>query len=92
MGPTVFIQPVQVAIDLDRPLRPGDALVVEARQDAGEGELVVADGKEGAVVGRYTAARSDLLVVSLETPGEPRRVPWNTLRLRGVVIGLRSAL
>jgi SOS-response transcriptional repressor LexA len=88
----VFIQPVHVAIDLDRPLRPGDALVVEARQEAREGELVVAEEEGEAVVGRYTAARPHLVVVSLETVGEPRRVRRDTLRLRGVVIGLRSTL
>jgi SOS-response transcriptional repressor LexA len=92
MGPTVFIQPVHVAIDLGRSLRPGDALVVEARQDVREGELLVAETEEGAVVGRYTATGPHLLVVSLDAPGEPRRVSRNSLRLRGVVIGLRSAL
>ena len=92
MGPSVFIQAVNVAVDLDRPLRPGDALVVEARQEVEEGELVVAEGEGGTVVGRYTATRSHVLVVSLEIAGEPRHVHRDTLRLRGVVIGLRSAL
>ena len=92
MGPSVFIQPVKVGVDLDRPLRAGDALVVEARQNAREGELVVAEGEGGAVVGRYTTAQPDLLVVPIEIPGQPRRVHRDTLRLRGVVIGLRSAL
>jgi SOS-response transcriptional repressor LexA len=92
MSPPVFIQPVRVAVHLDRPLRPGDALVVEARQDAGEGDLFVAEGEEGVVVGRYTTSRTDLEVVSLEAAGKPRRVRRDALRLRGVVIGLRSAL
>lgn len=92
MGPAVFIQPVKVEVDLGRLLHPGDALVIEARQRAREGELVVAEGEGGAVVGRYTTAGPDLLMAPLEVPGEPRRMQRDTLRLRGVVIGLRSAL
>lgn len=88
----VFVQPVGVEVDLDRRLRRGDALIVEARESVRDGELVVAEAAGGAVVGRYTAARADLLVYPLEVPGAPQRVQRARLRVRGVVIGLRSAL
>lgn len=88
----VFVQPVGVEVDLDRRLRCGDALIVEARESVRDGEIVVAEADDGAVVGRYATAQSDVLVYPLETPGAPRRVPRAGLRLRGVVIGVRSAL
>ena len=88
----VFVQPVAVEVDLDRRLRRGDALIVEARESARDGEIVVAETDAGAVIGHYATAQPDVLVYPLEAPGAPRRVPRAGLRLRGVVIGLRSAL
>lgn len=88
----VFVQAVGVDVDLDRRLRRGDALIVEMRDNVRDGEIVVAEVEDGAVVGRYATAQADLLVYPLETPGAPRRVARAGLRLRGVVIGLRSAL
>ena len=92
MSTHVFVQPVGVDVDLDRRLRRGDALIVEARGDARDGEVVVAETEDGAVIGRYAAAQDDVLVYALETAAAPRRVPRAGLRLRGVVIGWRSAL
>ncbi|MFQ5600690.1 MAG: hypothetical protein ACE5G2_09050 [Candidatus Krumholzibacteriia bacterium] len=92
MDTQVFIQPVEVEVDLDRRLRNGDALIVEARDTVRDGELVVAEGESGAVVGRYVATEPELLVYPLEKPGTPARVRREALRVRGVVIGLRSAL
>ena len=92
MQARVFVQPVGVEVDLDRRLHRGDALIVETRENARDGELVVAEADGGAVVAHYAATRPDVLVYPLEAPGAPRRVPRAGLRLRGVVIGLRSAL
>ncbi len=88
----VFVQSVEVEVDLDRRLQRGDALIVEGRQTVRDGELVVADGDTGTVVGRFTAAQPDMLVYPLAAQGGPRRVRREALRVRGVVIGLRSAL
>jgi SOS-response transcriptional repressor LexA len=92
METRVFVQNVAVEVELDRRLRSGDALIVEARQDVRDGELVVADGEGGAVVGRYAATQPELLAYPLEFPGAPQRLRRDALRVRGVVIGLRSAL
>ena len=67
-------------------------LIIEARRDVRDGELVVAEGDGGAVVGRYVAAQPELLVHPLHTQGGPQRVQRQSLRVRGVVIGVRSAL
>jgi SOS-response transcriptional repressor LexA len=88
----VFVQSVENEVDLDRRLRRGDALIVEERQTVRDGELVVAEADSGAVVGRFAAAQPDMLVYPLAAPGGPRRVRHEALRVRGVVIGLRSAL
>ncbi|HZM16179.1 MAG TPA: S24 family peptidase [Candidatus Krumholzibacteria bacterium] len=92
METQVFVQTVGVEVELDRRLRRGDVLIVEARRDVRDGELVVAEGDGGAVVGRYAAAQPELLVHPLQTQGGPQRVQRQSLRVRGVVIGVRSAL
>lgn len=92
METQVFVQTVGVEVELDRRLRRGDVLIIEARRDVRDGELVVAEGDGGAVVGRYVAAQPELLVHPLHTQGGPQRVQRQSLRVRGVVIGVRSAL
>jgi SOS-response transcriptional repressor LexA len=88
----VFIQPVGVEVELDRRLRRGDALIVESRAAARDGELIVAESAFGACVGRWTAAAADVLLYPLESPSGPARVQRADLQVRGVVIGVRSAL
>jgi SOS-response transcriptional repressor LexA len=92
MDTHVFVQPVAVEVDLDRHLRSGDALIVEARTAVREGELVVAECDGGPCVGRYTTTGREILLYPLEPHRTPARVPQAELRVRGVVIGMRSAL
>jgi len=92
MDTRVFVQPVNVEVDLDRRLRRGDALIVEVRDAARDGELVVAECGGGVGVGRYAAAEPEILLYPLDSGWAPARVPRAGLRLRGVVIGMRSAL
>lgn len=88
----VFIQLVKAEVELDRRLRRGDALVVEARDAVRDGEIVVADGASGACVGRYVASAGEIVLYPLEAPGAPARLRREALHVRGVVIGVRSTL
>ncbi|HZL85616.1 MAG TPA: S24 family peptidase [Candidatus Krumholzibacteria bacterium] len=92
METNVFVQAVEIEVDLDRRLRRGDALIVEERQTVRDGELVVAEADRVAVVGRFAGAEPDMLVYPLAAQGGPRRVRREALHVRGVVIGLRSVL
>lgn len=88
----VFIQPVEVEVDLDRRLQRGDSLIVEARNQARDGELVIADGATGACVGRYESSKPELLLYALEVESAPTRVQRNDVQVLGVVIGMKSSL
>ena len=92
MPKRVFTQSVGTEIDLDRRLRRGDVLIVEARDAARDGEIIVADGESGACVGRFAAGADEIVLYPLEAAGAPRRARCEALRVRGVVIGIRSAL
>jgi SOS-response transcriptional repressor LexA len=87
----VFVQSVSVEVALDRRLRRGDALIVESRQAARDGELIVADGESGVCVGRW-AAGGDIVLYPLESSGAPAQARCENLHVRGVVIGVRSTL
>jgi SOS-response transcriptional repressor LexA len=91
MESQVFVQPVGVEVELDRRLRRGDALIVETRLTARDGELIVAESECGACVGRW-ATGAEIVLYPLETAGAPARVRGEAVQLRGVVIGVRSSL
>ena len=92
MDRRVFLQPVNAEIELDRRLRCGDALVVEAREAVRDGEIIVAESEAGACVGRYVASAGEIVLYPLEAPGAPARLRREALHVRGVVIGVKSAL
>ena len=92
MSARVFTQSVGVEIDLDRRLRRGDVLIVEARDAVRDGEIIVADGESGACVGRFATGADEIVLYPLEAAGLSRRTRCEALRVRGVVIGIRSAL
>lgn len=87
----VYVQPVKTEIELDRHLHCGDELIVERRQEARVGEWVVVESDVGACVGLYSDT-SELLVYTLEAPGRSLAMQRCKLSVRGVVIGMRSAL
>lgn len=91
MGSNVFVQPVDVEVALDRRLRRGDALIVETRVAARDGELVIADSGGAACVARWTAA-PELLLHPLASAVPPHLVRRDDVHVRGVVIGVRSLL
>lgn len=88
----VFIQPVGAEVEIDRRLRRGDALIVEARAAVRDGEIVVAESALGACVGRWAASGGEIVLYPLEAAGAPLRLQRDTAHVRGVVIGVRSAL
>ena len=92
MPASVFTQPVATEIDLDRRLRRGDVLIVEVRDAVRDGEIVVVDGESGACVGRFATGADEIVLYPLEAAGLSRRTRCEALRVRGVVIGIRSAL
>ena len=92
MSTQVFVQPVGAEVDVDRRLRRGDALIVEARDVVRDGEIVVAESDAGPCVGRYTASAGEIVLYPIESAGAPCRARRESLRVRGVVIGVRSAL
>ena len=87
----VYVQPVKTEIELDRHLHCGDELIVERRQQARVGEWVVVESDAGACVGLYSDD-AEMLLYTLETPGQPLAMQRRHLAVRGVVIGMRSAL
>jgi SOS-response transcriptional repressor LexA len=91
MDHDVFIQPVHAEVELDRRLRCGDSLIVESRDALRDGEIFVAESDVGACVGRW-ALTGDLMLYPLESVGLPARVHREDLRVRGVVIGVKSPL
>jgi SOS-response transcriptional repressor LexA len=91
MSNDVFVQTVDVEVELDRRLRRGDALIVEARQPVRDGELIVVENADGAWVGRWGQS-GEMLLYPLRVRGEPVRVQCDRVDVRGVVIGVRSAL
>jgi SOS-response transcriptional repressor LexA len=92
MERNVFVQPVGAEVEIDRRLRRGDALIVEAREAVRDGEIFVAESGAGPCVGRWNAAASEILLYPLEVAGAPARLERQALHVRGVVIGVRSAL
>ena len=91
MGSFVYVQPVKTEIELDRHLHCGDELLVEQRQRARVGEWIVTESNVGACVGLY-AADGDLVLYALEVPQQMFSVKRENVCVRGVVIGMRSAL
>lgn len=91
MAPVVYVQPVHAEVELDRHLHRGDELIVERRDHARHGEWIVAESSTGACVGLY-ADTPELLLYPLESPGTTVSLPRQQVRVRGVVIGMRSAL
>jgi len=87
----VYVQPVKTEIELDRHLHSGDELIIERRQQARVGEWVVVESDAGACVGLYSD-KAELLLYTLETSGQPLTMQRHGLSVRGVVIGMRSAL
>jgi len=87
----VYVQPVKTEIELDRHLHCGDELIVERRQQARVGEWVVVESDAGACVGLYSD-KAEVLLYTLETASQPRPMQRHDLAVRGVVIGMRSAL
>ena len=92
MSGHVFVQSVGAEVDLDRRLRRGDVLIVEARDAVRDGEIIVADSEFGACVGHFATGVGEIVLYPLEASGAPHRVRCEDLRVRGVVIGVRSAL
>lgn len=92
MERSVFVQPVGTEVGLDRRLRRGDSLIVESRTAVRDGELVVAESDVGPCVGRYVASAGELVLYPLETVGAPSRVRREDVHVRGVVIGVKTAL
>jgi len=88
----VFVQPVEVEVDLDRRLRCGDALIVESRATVRDGEWIVAASDAGPCVGRYVQTAGDLLLYPLVPGGVPTRVRRDDMHVCGVVIGVKTAL
>jgi SOS-response transcriptional repressor LexA len=91
MVPVVYIQPVQTEVELDRRLHRGDELIVECRQQARVGEWIVAEAENGACVGLYSDG-AELQLHPLETSSGCVTLPRQDVRVRGIVIGMRSAL
>ena len=87
----VYVQPVKTEIELDRHLHSGDELIVERRQQARVGEWVVVESDAGACVGLYSD-NAEVLLYTLEAAGQPLSMQRCNLAVRGVVIGMRSAL
>jgi hypothetical protein len=87
----VFEQRVHAQVDLDRRLRHGDALIVEERTTLRDGEWFVAESAAGAWIGRYAAGTDPFWMYSLEI-GAPESLPRDSVQVRGVVIGVRSAM
>ena len=92
MSERVFVQSVGAEVDFDRRLRRGDVLIVEARDAVRDGEIIVADSESGACVGRFATGTGEIVLYPLEAAGAPQRARCEDLRVRGVVIGVRSAL
>ena len=88
---SVFEQRVHAQVDLDRRLRHGDALIVEERTALRDGEWFVAESDAGAWIGRYAAGTDPFWMYSLEV-GAPESLPRDAVHVRGVVIGVRSAI
>jgi len=88
---SLYIQSVRTEVELDRHLHSGDELIVERRQEARVGEWIVVESDAGACVGLYSE-NTELLLYALETPGRPRTMQRQDVSVRGVVIGMRSAL
>ncbi len=91
MGSHVYVQPVQVEVELDRHLHPGDELIVEQRTDARVGEWIIAESDAGACVGLYSAD-AELTLYGLEVPRQMFSMKRENVHIRGVVIGMRSVL
>ena len=91
MGNHVYVQPVQVEVKLDRHLRCGDELIVEQRARARAGEWIVVEGDAGACVGLYSSD-AEVTLYALEAPPQMFSMKRENLNIRGVVIGMRSAL
>jgi len=87
----VYVQPVKTEIELDRHLHCGDQLIVERREQARVGEWIVAESDAGMCVGLY-AETPELTLYPLETTGHRMALARHAVRVRGVVIGMRSAL
>jgi hypothetical protein len=91
VGSLVYVQPVQVEVELDRHLHCGDELIVEQRAQARVGEWIVAESSAGACVGLYSAD-TELTLYTLAVPQQMFSMKRENVNIRGVVIGMRSAL
>ena len=91
MGSHVYVQPVQVEVELDRHLHCGDELIVEQRARARVGEWIVAESDVGACVGLYSTD-AELTLHRLEVSQQMFSVKRENVKIRGVVIGMRSVL
>jgi SOS-response transcriptional repressor LexA len=88
----VFVEPVRVEVGLDRRLRCGDALIAESRDAVRDGEIVIAESDSGPCVGRYLTGEDEIVLYPLTSTAVPTRVRREELRVRGVVIGVKSSL
>jgi len=88
----VFVQRVGAEVDLDRRLRCGDALIVESRDVVRDGEIVIAESDSGPCVGQYATRAAEIVLYPIAAAGEPARIRRQDLHVRGVVIGVKSAL
>lgn len=91
MAPVVYVQPIKTEIELDRHLHCGDELIVERRHQARIGEWIVVESEAGACVGLYSEG-PELTLYRLESPGRSVALARHQVEVRGVVIGMRSAL
>ena len=91
MRSLVYVQSVKTEIELDRHLHCGDELIVEKRQHARVGEWIIVESDVGACVGLYSED-VEVLLYALEVPQQMFSVKRETVSVRGVVIGMRSAL
>ena len=91
MSPVVYVQPVKAEVELDRHLHCGDELIVERRQQARVGEWIIVENDAGTCVGLYSD-NAEMLLYTLDAPGRSLAVQRCDIAVRGVVIGMRSAL
>jgi SOS-response transcriptional repressor LexA len=70
---------------------PGDAVIVEARREIGEGEVVFAEIRGREALYRHVPGAAVVRFAPEKAAAPPIQIPVSDLTVVGVVIGLRRA-